>query len=127
MIGFEWRELSAVVLGYYQVNARGDRDAKKGNNGLAALGLGFTPLDEPGRMVSFQVGLAAEVHERDVQAGKLVAASGGAEFLASPTVVWGPSRRLRFFLYGSIPFAQSYRATAQEDRWRAGAGIIRSF
>jgi hypothetical protein len=127
MLGFEWRQLAAVALGYYRVNALDDAAAKKGNNALGALGFAYTPVDEATRMVSLQVGFAGEVHERDVLAGAPVAASGGAEVFVSPTVLWGPSRSLRFFLYGSLPIAQSYRSITQEDRWRAGTGVIYSF
>jgi hypothetical protein len=127
MLGFEWREFAAVALGYYRVNALDYADAKKGNNGLAAVGFAYTPVDEDSRMVSLQLGLAGEVHERDVFGGAPLAATGGAEIFASPTVLWGPSKHLRFFLYGSLPVVQSYRSITQKDRWRAGTGVIYSF
>jgi hypothetical protein len=127
MLGFEWRQVAAVLLGYYRVNASDYADSKKGNNSLVALGFAYTPVDEEARMVSLQVGLAGEVHERDMLGGAPVSASGGAELFASPTVLWGPSKHLRFFLYGSLPLVQSYRSIAQEDRWRAGTGVIYSF
>jgi hypothetical protein len=127
MLGFEWRQVAAVALGYYRVNAIDYQDSKKGNNALAALGFSYSPVDEQDRILSLQIGFAGELHERDVLGGAPVAASGGAEFFASPTVLWGPSKHLRFFLYGSIPIAQSYRSVAQEDRWRAGTGVIYSF
>jgi hypothetical protein len=53
--------------------------------------------------------------------------SGGWELFASPTLVWSPAAGTRFFTYVSLPFAQDYRSPAQEDRWRAGLGIIYSF
>jgi hypothetical protein len=127
MLGFEWQKLAAVLLGYYRVDALDHVGSKKGNSALVALGFAYTPVDEEARMVSLQVGLAGEVHERDVLRGTSVDASGGAELFASPTVLWGPSKHLRFFLYGSIPIVQSYRSVAQEDRWRAGAGVVYSF
>jgi hypothetical protein len=77
-------------------------------------------------MISFQMGLAAEVHDRDVVDGADLV-SGGWEVFASPTVVWAPAARTRFFLYGSIPISQDYRADYQIDRWRAGLGAIYSF
>jgi hypothetical protein len=127
MLGFEWRQFATVALGYYRVDALDYADAKKGNNGLAAVGFAYTPVDEDSRMVSLQLGLAGEIHERDVLGGAPIAATGGAEFFASPTVLWGPSKHLRFFLYGSLPLVQSYRAAFEVDRWRAGTGMIYSF
>jgi hypothetical protein len=127
MLGFEWRQLAAVVLGYYRVDALDYQGSKKGNNALGALGFAYTPVDEDARMVSLQIGLAGELHERDVLGGTAVSASGGSEIFASPTILWGPSKHLRFFLYGSLPLVESYRAAFQVDRWRAGTGVIYSF
>jgi hypothetical protein len=127
MLGFEWRQIAMVVLGYYRVDALDYTGSKKGNNTLAALGFAYTPVDEDARMVSLQVGLAGELHERDVLAGAPISASGGTELFASPTLLWGPTKHLRFFLYGSLPIVQSYRSITQEDRCRAGTGVIYSF
>jgi hypothetical protein len=127
MVGFEWSRYALIGLGYYRVNMTDDVGSKKGNNVLAALGFGYTPIDEPSRLLSVQLGLAAEVHDRDVLAGADVSASGGWEILASPTIVWGPSEHLRFFTYVSLPITEDYRSPAQEDRWRAGLGAIYSF
>ncbi len=127
MIGFEWSHFAALGLGYYRVNAADDAGSKKGNNVLAGFGFGYTPVDERSRMISFQLGIAAEIHERDVLAGTAVTASGGWEMFASPTVVWSPAEHTRFFTYVSLPFVQDYRSPAQEDRWRAGVGVIYSF
>jgi hypothetical protein len=125
MAGFEWSHFSTVALGYYRLNAADDTGSKKGNNWLAGLGLTYTPIDERARMISLQMGLAAEVHDPDVIGGaKLV--SGGWEVFASPTVVWMPAARTRFFLYVSMPVAQDYRADYQVDQWRAGVGVIYS-
>jgi hypothetical protein len=127
MYGFGWREYAAVALGYYRVNSSDGTGSKKGNNALAGLGFTYTPIDRPGRMISFQLGLAAEIHERDVAYGAPVDESGGWELFASPTVVWEPLEHLRAFAYVSIPFAENYRSVTQEDRWRAGLGLIYSF
>jgi hypothetical protein len=127
MLGFGWRAVAAVALGYYRINSADASGSKKGNNALAGLGLTYTPIDARGRMISVQLGIAAEVHERDVSDGTTVDASGGWELFASPTVVWEPATRLRFFTYVSVPFAQRYRSETQEDRWRAGLGLIYSF
>ncbi len=126
MAGLEWRALSAVALGYYRINGADNSGSKKGNNGLAGLGFAYTPLDERDRMVSFQLGIAAELHARDVLDGALIDASGGTEVFASPTIVWSPAERIRFFALVSLPFAQSFRTPAQEDSWRAGLGVIYS-
>lgn len=127
MLGFEWSHFAAIGLGYYRVNAADDAGSKKGNNVLAGVGFGYTPVDEPSRLFSVQLGIAAELHERDVLTGSPVDASGGWEMFASPTVVWAPAEHTRFFTYVSLPFAQDYRSPSQEDRWRAGVGIIYSF
>ncbi len=127
MLGFEWSQFAAIGLGYYRVNAADDAGSKKGNNALVGVGFGYTPVDEPSRLISFQLGIAAEIHERDVLGGSAVTASGGWEVFASPTVVWAPAEHTRFFTYVSLPFVQDYRSPAQEDRWRAGVGVIYSF
>jgi hypothetical protein len=126
MAGLEWSRFSTVALGYYRLNATDDTGSKKGNNWLAGLGFTYTPVDQRDRMISFQVGLAAEVHDADVIGGSEVV-SGGWEVFASPTVVWMPAARTRFFMYVSLPAAQGYKADYQVDQWRAGVGIIYSF
>ena len=60
-------------------------------------------------------------------AGAEIAESGGQEIFASPTVVWAPAAHMRFFTYVSVPLVQDYRAAFEEDRWRAGLGLIYSF
>jgi hypothetical protein len=127
MAGFGWHSLAGVALGYYRINSSDSTGSKKGNNLLAGLGFTYTPIDEPGRMISVQLGVAAEVHERDVLAAAPVDASGGWELFASPTIVWEPAANLRCFAYVSLPFAQHFRAETQQDRWRAGLGLIYSF
>jgi hypothetical protein len=126
MAGVEWSHFAAVGLGYYRLNATDDAGSKKGNNWLAGLGFAYTPVDEADRMVSLQMGLAAEVHDADFIGGADVV-SGGWEVLASPTVVWKPAARTRFFLYVSLPVAEDYKADYQTDHWRAGIGVIYSF
>jgi hypothetical protein len=126
MFGFEWDAYSIVSLGYYRVNASDDVGSKKGNNWLAGLGFAYTPIDERTKMISFQLGVAAEVHAHDIINGAQTT-SGGWEMFASPTVVWMPARGFRFFTYVSLPFAQDYQADYQFDHWRAGAGVIYSF
>jgi hypothetical protein len=126
MAGFEWSQFSTVALGYYRVNATDDAGSKKGNSWLAGLGFAYTPIDESTRMISFQMGLAAEVHDPDVIGGANLV-SGGWEVFASPTLVWMPAARTRLFMYVSLPVAQDYRADYQVDYWRAGLGVIYSF
>ncbi len=126
MTGVEWSSFSTVALGYYRINVADGTGSKKGNNFLVALGFTFTPIDEA-RMLSFQMGLAAEVHDRDVLAGAPIDQSGGWEIFASPTLVWGAAQSWRYFVYASLPVVQDYRSVAQEDRWRAGIGMIYSF
>jgi hypothetical protein len=126
MAGVEWSHFAAVGLGYYRLNATDDAGSKKGNNWLAGMGFSYTPVDESARMVSVQMGLAAEVHDADVMGGSALA-SGGWEVFASPTVVWMPAAHTRFFLYLSLPLAQDYQADYQVDHWRAGMGLIYSF
>jgi hypothetical protein len=127
MSGFEWSRFSLVGLGYYRVNAIDGSGAKKGNNWLGGLGFAYTPVDESNRLFSLQMGVAAELHERDVVGNATIDGSGGWELFASPTVVWSPAHAMRFFAYVSLPFAQHYRDASSEDRWRGGLGIIYSF
>jgi hypothetical protein len=110
----------------YRLNTADDTGSKKGNNWLAGLGFAYTPVDDPDRMVSFQMGLAAEVHDPDLIGGADLV-SGGWEVFASPTLVWMPAAHTRFFMYASLPVAQEYKADYQVDQWRAGVGVIYSF
>jgi hypothetical protein len=126
MAGLEWSHFAAVALGYYRLNAPDDTGSKKGNNWLGGLGFAYTPVDDSDRMISFQMGLAAEVHDPDVIGGASLL-SGGWEVFASPTLVWMPAARTRFFMYASLPVAQDYKADYQVDQWRAGLGVIYSF
>ncbi len=127
MAGLEWKSLSTVLLSYYRINTEDGAGAKKGNNALVGVGFAYTPLDEEDRMVSFQLGIADEIHARDRADKTLIDSSGGWELLLSPTVVWSPAARLRFFALVSLPVVQDYRSAAQEDRWRAGLGMIYAF
>lgn len=127
MTGFEWNHFAAVGLGYYRLNSTDGGGSKKGNNWLGGLGFAYTPVDEAARLLSVQMGLATELHDRDVLGGAEIAESGGWEIFASPTVVWSPAAHMRFFTYVSLPVVQHYRSISQEDRFRAGLGIIYSF
>jgi hypothetical protein len=115
-----------VAIGYYRINGVDSTGSNRGNNWLAGLGFAWTPIDTRARMLSLQLGLAAEVHERDLLDHGEVAASGGWELFASPTLVVAPVERLRIFALVSLPFAQDYRAPADRDDWRAGIGVIYS-
>src|SRR5262249_22537523 len=123
MAGLEKGEFSVVALGYYRLNTRDSTSSKKGDNFLLALGGGYTPIDKPDAMLSFQLGVGDEVHLRDVDHAGTVDASGGWELLVSPTIVGSPVAHLRLFALVSLPVAQSYRSDAQTDRWRLGAGL----
>jgi hypothetical protein len=102
MAGLEWSHFAAVGLGYYRLNTPDSTSSRKGNNWLAGIGFAYTPVDERDRMLSVQMGLAAEVHDPDV--------IGGADLA-----------------YVSLPVSQDYRADYQVDLWRAGLGLIYSF
>lgn len=124
IVGFECGAWSTALLGYYRVNVADSVGSKKGNFGLAGVGFAWTPIDEDDRMVSAQVGVAEEVHARDVLAGETIAASGGHEIFVSPTIVWSVFARVRFFALVSLPVAESYDNGADRDRWRAGIGAV---
>jgi hypothetical protein len=126
MAGVEWSHFSTVALGYYRLDTPDDTGSKKGNNWLAGLGFAYTPVDGPDRMLSLQMGLAAEMHDPDVIGGANIV-SGGWEVFVSPTLVWMPAARTRFFLYAALPVGEDYKADYQVDLWRAGLGVIYSF
>jgi hypothetical protein len=39
-------------------------------------------------------------------------------------VVWGPGGHILLFLSTSLPVVEDYRNTADNNRWRVGAGLI---
>jgi hypothetical protein len=127
MVGVEKGAWSSVALGYYRRNTPDFTSSKKGDNALVALGAAFTPIDEDGRMLSFQLGVGYEHHLRDVSNGTVIDGSGGGQVLVSPTIVGSPAKHLRVFALVAIPAAQSMRADDVVDRWRAGFGVIYSF
>ena len=127
MVGLEKGAWSSVLLSYYRRNTPDFSSSKKGDNTLAALGVAFTPIDDPDRMLSFQVGGGWEYHLRDWVAGSEIEASGGSQFLVSPTIVGSFAKNLRVFVLVTLPVAQTMRGDDEVDRWRAGAGLIYSF
>jgi hypothetical protein len=127
IVGFETGAWSTALLGYWRINRRDADGSKKGDFGLAGVGFAWTPLDEEARMISLQLGVAEEVHARDVLFGQAIEASGGHEILVSPTFVFSVIERVRFFALVSIPAAQRYEADADRDRWRAGLGVVYSW
>jgi hypothetical protein len=127
MVGLENGPWAAVALGYYRRNTPDSMSSKKGDSVLAALGIAFTPFDEEGAMLSFQLGAGYEYHRRDIANGMSIDQSGGGQFLVSPTIMGSPLPHLRVFLLCTLPIAQSTRGDAYYDRWRAGAGVVYSF
>jgi hypothetical protein len=127
MVGVEKDAWSTVALGYYRFNTKDASRSKKGDNFLTALGGAWTPIDEPDRMASLQLGLGYERHFTDLASGSQVNPSGGWEVLASPTAVWMPVKSLRLFAYVSLPLMKRYEDPSQVDRWRAGVGAFYAF
>src|SRR5206468_7472511 len=106
IVGFETGAWSTALLGYYRVNRPDSNGSKKGNFGLAGVGFAWTPIDEESRMISVQLGVAQELHARDVVTGQTIEASGGHELLVSPTFVFSVLSHVRFFALVSLAAAQ---------------------
>ena len=124
IVGFETGAWSTALLGYWRVNRADSNASKKGNFGLAGVGFAWTPIDEEARMLSLQLGIADELHARDVLFGQTIEASGGHELLVSPTIVFSVLEHVRFFALVSLPMAQKYESDADRDRWRTGIGAV---
>jgi hypothetical protein len=115
---------SGIGYGFYRLNGS-DAVSKKGDNLFLGAGLAWTPIDGT-RLLSFQLGASWERYARDVVAGAEVRESGGDQLLLHPTLVWGAGRFLVFAVV-SLPVYRSVRDPAQQDRWRAGAGVTYAF
>jgi hypothetical protein len=97
---------------------------KKGDEVILGGGVAYTPLDHPGRMLSFQLGMSEENHRRSVLAGQTVADSGGYEWMLTPAIVCSPHPHLQLFGLFSFPLSEGMRDETERSRWRAGLGIV---
>jgi len=97
---------------------------KKGDELIFGGGVAYTPLDEPGRMLSFQLGMSLENHRRSVVAGQTFSASGGYEWVLTPAIVGRPHPHFQLFGLFSLPLSEGMRDVAERSRWRAGFGVV---
>jgi hypothetical protein len=94
-------------------------------NLFIGAGAAWTPIDDPsGRILSVQLGVSRESMSREEEDGAAVHASGGSGVFAHPTLLWGPSQKLLFFVQSTVPVGQHWRDALQRERFRVGAGII---
>lgn len=124
--GIERGPLSWNSYVFYRRNGTDAAGAHAGDNLFLGGGMAYTPFDDPARerLISFQLGLSYEIYARNTLAGAAVADSGGRGLYLHPTVVWGPGGHILLFATTSLPVFEDYRNTADNNRWRAGAGII---
>ena len=114
---------SGIGYGFYKLQGSSGGN-KKGDSLFLGGGFAWTPLDEPGgRLFSVQLGWSVESYFQNTLAGAIDEGSGGKAVLAHPTLVFGPGGKVLLFALCSVPVWQSYRNPADEDRWRAGAGV----
>ena len=128
LFSVERRPFSLIGYGFVQRYAERHQIRDSGNTFLGA-GLAWTPVDVAthGRIVSVQLGISRESASREVLAGVPRADSGGWALVAHPSVVWGPGDHMLFFAMTSFPLAHHWRDSADEERFRVGAGTILSF
>lgn len=115
------------VIGYGFVHRHGVYEGvRESGNVFLGGGAAWTPVDDPntGRIVSLQLGISRETTLAEERGGVRVHDSGGWSLLVHPTIVWGVSRRVLVFALTSLPVAQQWRAVAEEDRFRVGAGAV---
>jgi hypothetical protein len=123
----EWRMFSVNAFIFYRYNGVDFMGSKKGDELFYGVGLGYTPIDRPGRLLSFQLGVSEEVHFKHIIQGATLDASGGQELMLSPTVVFSPRLHWQFFVLASFPAIQTLRDPTEQDRWRIGLGILHLF
>ena len=97
---------------------------KKGDEVIFGGGVAYTPLDHPGKMLSFQLGMSEENHRRRVAGGQTIADSGGYEWMLTPAIVCSPHPHVQLFGLFSLPLSEGMRDQSERSRWRAGLGIV---
>jgi hypothetical protein len=124
--GIERGPLSWNAYGFYRRHGREADGARAGDNVFVGGGMAYTPFDDPARerLISLQLGVSYEIYRRHSEAGVPVPDSGGSGLYLHPTVVWGPGGRMLLFATTSLPALEDYSNPADNNRWRAGAGII---
>ena len=100
------------------------RQEGKGDELIFGGGVAYTPLDHPGRMLSFQLGMSEENHRRSVLSDQTIAESGGYEWMLTPAIVGSPHPHVQLFGLFSLPLSEGLRDPAERSRWRAGCGIV---
>jgi hypothetical protein len=96
---------------------------KRGDELIFGGGLALTPWDNPGRMLSFQLGFSEENHLPARTSAGATAGTGGYEVMLTPAVVGSPHRHLHLFALFSLPVFEGMRDPDERARWRAGAGV----
>jgi hypothetical protein len=124
---FEYGTIGSSFFTLYRREGVDGAMNKKGDELFLGGGVAWTPLDDPGRLLSFQAGLSYEDHARNEVAGQRVAPSGGYEVMMSPAIVGSPHPNWQFFALVSLPIVQELRDTFDRDQWRAGLGVIYLF
>jgi hypothetical protein len=124
--GIERGAFSYNGYAFYRRHGVESGGTRAGDNLFLGGGTAWTPFDDPvhERLISFQLGLSYEIYARHTEAGAAVPDSGGSGLYLHPTVVWGPGGHILVFASTSLPAYEDYRNTADNNRWRAGAGVI---
>ena len=106
--------------------ARDSAGARAGRQPVSGRRHGLHALRRSGARAAGQLAARAVVRDLRAQqrAGAPVPDTGGRGLYLHPTVVWGPGGRILLFGTTSLPAFEDYRNTADNNRWRVGAGII---
>lgn len=123
LMSVEKGEFSAIGYGFYR-RPGAYKTVREGGNVFVGGGLAWTPIDDEGRLASFQVGLSHETTLDAEASGVRELDSGGSGVFVHPTVLFGRSQSLLFFAQTTLPLRQRWDDPADRERFRVGGGVI---
>jgi hypothetical protein len=123
LFSVEKADFSAIGYGFHR-RPGAYESLREGGNVFLGGGLAWTPIDDEGRLASFQVGLSHET-TLDAEAGGVRQLnSGGSGVFVHPTVLYGRSQSVLFFAQTTLPVHQAWDDPADRERFRVGGGLI---
>ena len=123
LVSFEKGDFSVIGYGFHRRPGTYE-SVREGGNVFVGGGLAWTPIDDEGRLASFQVGLSHETMLDGAAGGVRERNSGGSGVFIHPTVLYGRSQRLLFFAQTTLPVRQDWNEPSDRERFRVGGGAI---